>query len=77
MSIQQIILKNVGRTLLGSLVFQQITDAVQALMSSTLSGQEKKSKVVDDLQHIVLEIGESLVNLGVELAYQWLKKSLK
>ena len=59
--------------ILGSDVFSRILGTVQRWADKEISGAEKRSGVLAELEVIGLELTESLARFGVELAVQYLK----
>lgn len=59
---------------IGSEVFNQIKSLVAEQESKLLSSLEKKNSVVAKLESIGVKTSASLINLGIELAVQYLKK---
>lgn len=63
--------------ILGSGVFEQIKSVVKEESENMTSGSEKRANVAGKLQLIGIAAGTSLINLGIELAVNWLKAKSK
>lgn len=67
------LIKQLADAVLGSEVFPRIVAAVERWSEKKISGAEKRSGVIDELEVIGLKLSESLANFGVELAVQYIK----
>lgn len=77
MSIQQMLITTCANVLLSKSTFATIKDAVIQINMQNLTGAQKRANVLKDLEKIALNIGESMLNLGVELAVAWIKTQTK
>ena len=58
----------VVKAIAGSVVWDAALNAVTALMDSTLSGEEKRKKVQENLKLAFANVPTSLLNLIIEVA---------
>ena len=58
----------VVKAIAGSVVWDAALNAVTALMDSTLSGEEKRKKVQENLKLAFSNVPASLLNLVIEVA---------
>lgn len=68
MSIKSTAVSSFAKFILGGLVFEKIKDIVTIYNKSDLSGEEKRSAAIKDIEDIGLGIANWAVNLGIELA---------
>ena len=73
MSVKSTVIKSFAKFVLGGLVFGKIKDIVATYNNSELSGSEKRSGAIKDLEAIGLGIATWAVNLGIELAVAYFK----
>lgn len=62
------LLVTVVKAIAGSVVWDAALNAVTALMDSTLSGEEKRKKVQENLKLAFANVPTSLLNLIIEVA---------
>ena len=62
------LLVTVVKAIAGSVVWDAALNAVTALMDSTLSGEEKRKKVQENLKLAFANVPTSLLNLVIEVA---------
>ena len=62
------LLVTVVKAIAGSVVWDAALNAVTALMDSTLSGEEKRKKVQENLKLAFSNVPASLLNLVIEVA---------
>ena len=72
-SVVAFVIKQLADVILGSAVFDRILGAVERWADKEISGLEKKAGVLAELEIIGLKLSESMANLGVELAVQYVK----
>ena len=67
------LIKQLANILLGDVVLQRIADRVEHWADFEISGAEKRNNVLADIEVIGLNLTESLANLGLELALQYIR----
>ena len=68
MSIKSTAISSFAKFMLGGTVFNEIRDIVAIYQSSTLSGAEKRSAVIKDIEDLGLGLVNWVIHLGVELS---------
>ena len=68
-------IKILASVILGSGTFERVLGVVKRWSDEKISGAQKRSGVLDELQVIGLNLSNSLANLAVELAVTFLKKT--
>lgn len=68
MNIKSTAVSSFAKFILGGLVFDKIKDVVNIYNNAELSGEEKRSAAIKDIEDIGLGIANWAVNLGIELA---------
>ena len=67
------ILQTIIKILIGSLDYERIKLLVADLEQTTLNGAQKRERVIESCQHIVVSVGAALLNLAIEIAVNSLK----
>jgi len=67
------LIKQLADLVLGSDVFVRIVGCVERWADKEISGAEKRTGVLDELEVIGLKLTKSLANFGVELAVQYIR----
>ena len=63
--------------ILGSDIFTRILGVVTRWADKEISSAEKRAGVLDEFEIIGLKLSESLANLGIELAVNYMKNQTK
>lgn len=67
------ILQTVIKSLIGSMDYEQIKLLVADLEKTELTGAQKRERVIESCQHVVVSVGAALLNLAIEIAVNSLK----
>lgn len=67
----------VAKTIAGGVEFSAMKSLVQDMESKDLSGEEKRSKVLDDFSQIGYDLAGWVVNALLELAIIWIRSVVK
>lgn len=67
----------VAKTIAGGVEFSAMKSLVQDMESQDLSGEEKRSKVLDDFSQIGYDLAGWVVNALLELAIIWIRSVVK
>jgi len=67
------LIQQLADIVLGSDVFTRIVGAVERWADKEISGAEKRTGVLDELEVIGLKLTKSAANFGVELAVQYIR----
>jgi len=66
-------LQTLLKALIGALNYEQIKMAVESLESRDLSGEEKRTIVLNEAASVIEVVGKALVNLAIEAAVNSLR----
>ena len=70
-------IKWLAGALIGSKFFETVLTLVKKWANEQVSGSEKRNGVVSELRAAGIMVTESALNIGIELAVQYLKKVSK
>jgi len=66
-------LQTILRALIGALNYERVKMAVESLESRDLSGEEKRTIVLNEAASVIEVVGKALVNLAIEAAVNSLR----
>ena len=73
MNVKSTAISSFSKFILGGITFNKIRDIVSIYQRSTLSGQEKRSSVIKDVEDLGLGIASWEINLGIEFSVSYFK----
>ena len=73
MNVKPILINQLAKLILGTQLWTDCRAFVLSIESTSYTGVEKRTRVLNSLQTVFGDLSEALLNCGIELAVAWVR----